>query len=492
MQDPTAPATTFWERFFRPGERLLARVRALDATPWPLLWVVGLFAVQAVPATLIRAANLEEGRIIAIARGAAEDGHWVTPFIYGQRFAERPVLLSWIVALCGHATGGVTLWSLRLPHLAFFLLGAVLIYLLLRSATGKAAAIFGATCWITMPLVAPKFINAEADIVLSTLLFMAFALWWRGAGRGMRSAAAWIAIAALLALAGLTKGPQPVAYITLGIGAYLLLKDRRQLVAFMAANLGAGVIIAAWYLAVRQTGDAYHWLAHSRLTAAPDGRWLHDHLDLVKSLLIETLPAAILLVPAVLVALRRRHAPGPDLLLACLLYSLGCTLVLLLWPGGVAARYAMPATMTLAVICGLMFESRRDHHGRATVVALIVMYLIFGGLLIRGWIVMPFWPHLFQESRIAGAAIATALRGQPEKRLYVVASTTEHNMLVYVRTPIRAVALEELARLDLPATAIVLPTEALKLAQDQPDLRVDTIASIIAQRTAYLIVRLSR
>ena len=124
--------TPFADQFFRPGERLLSRFSALDKTRWPLLWVASLFLLQTIPATLIRASNLEEGRIIAMARGAMEDGHWLTPFVYGQRFAERPVLLSWMAALFGHATGEVTLWSLRIPHLFFFLAGAVLIYRLLR------------------------------------------------------------------------------------------------------------------------------------------------------------------------------------------------------------------------------------------------------------------------------------------------------------------------------------------------------------------------
>jgi 4-amino-4-deoxy-L-arabinose transferase-like glycosyltransferase len=488
----SAAAPSFWQSFFLPGQRLLSKVRRLDDTAWPLLWIIGLFAVQAVPATIIRASNLEEGRIVAMARGAAEDGHWITPFIYGQRFAERPVLLSWLSALFGQATGGVTLWSLRIPHLGFFLAGALLIYALLRSCTGKAAAIFGAFCWMTMPLVAPKFINAEADIVLSTLLFTAFCLWWRGHSQSNMTVTSWTAIACLLTLAGLTKGPQPIAYFSLGVGAYLLLKAPRQLLTFCAANIAAGALIACWYVAVREQGDAHHWMAHSRLTAAADLNWLHDHLDLLKSLIIETLPAVILLVPAVIVAWRRRRVREPDLLLACLLYSSMCTLALIVWPGGVSARYAMPATMTLAVICGLMFESRREHQARATVAALVVSYLIFGGLLIRGWIAMPFWPQLFQESRIAGTTIANALQGQPDGRLHVVATTTEHNMLVYVRGPIRAVSFDDLARLDMPATAVLLPNETQRLAREHPDLRIQSLAPITAQRTPYEVVRLSR
>lgn len=202
---------------------MLSRFSRLDYARWPVLWVLGLFLVQAVPATIIRASNLEEGRIIAIARGALA-GDWLTPFVYGQRFAERPVLLSWIAALFGEATGGVTLWSLRIPHLLFFLAGALLIYHLLRSSTGKSAAIFGALSWISMPVVAPKFINSEPDIVLSTLLFAGFYVWWQGTtGRGI-TPWRWLGISILVTLAGLTKGPQPVAYFTLGVGAYVLLR----------------------------------------------------------------------------------------------------------------------------------------------------------------------------------------------------------------------------------------------------------------------------
>jgi hypothetical protein len=94
-------AARFWDLSFRPGEWLLSKFSGLDQSQRPLLWVMGLFLVQAIPATIIRASNLEEGRILAMARGAVEDGHWLSPFIYGERFAERPVLLSWIAALFG-------------------------------------------------------------------------------------------------------------------------------------------------------------------------------------------------------------------------------------------------------------------------------------------------------------------------------------------------------------------------------------------------------
>jgi 4-amino-4-deoxy-L-arabinose transferase-like glycosyltransferase len=476
---------------FRPGRWLLSRFSRLDETQRPLLWVIGLFLVQAIPATIVRASNLEEGRIIAIARGAMENGHWLTPYIYGDRFPERPVLLSWISAAFGEVTGGVTLWSLRIPHLAVFLGGAFLIYNLLRSNTSKGAAIFGVLCWLSMPMVAPKFINAEPDIVMSTLLFAAFYVWWQGTISQRITLTRWLGIGLLLGLAGLTKGPQPVAYFTLGVGAYLLLKrQRHQIPAFIAANAVAALVIGGWYVLVHQPNDVDHWMTHSRLlTTTGFFQLVRDHLDFVVSMLAEVLPATILIGPAVIILLRRWKDSEHDLMLAAMLYSLCCTLVLVVWPGGVATRYAMPATLTLAMVCGLMFEHWRQSYTNVIAATLTVAYLITGALLIRSWVVMPFWPHLFQESQTAGKAIAAALQRTPGP-LYVLANTTEHNMLVYVRTPIRAVTLGDLAGLKTPALAVLLPAEAAALAQQNPAMRLVDRANVVSQRRSYRIVEI--
>lgn len=483
-------AARFWNVSFRPGEWLLSKFSGLDHSQWPLLWVIGFFLVQAIPATIIRASNLEEGRILAMARGAVEDGHWLSPFIYGQRFIERPVLLSWITALFGEVTGGVTLWSLRIPHLCFFLAGALLIYSLLRSITGKSAAIFGAFCWISMPVVAPKFINSEPDIVLSTLLFAAFCVWWHGTSNKRMTLRRWLCVTVLIALAGLTKGPQPVAYFTLGVGAYILLKQRDQLAAFIGVNLAAGMIIGGWYAMVYQPNDIELWKSHSRLSNTTTGlETVLDHLDFVKSLAIEMLPGTILIAPAITIAVRSWRNDRRDLLLAAILYTMTCTLVLLFWPGGVAARYAMPATMTLAVACGLMFHYWRHSHPRVIVSALVVSYLIFAGLLVRGWVAMPFWPHLFKESEIAGKTISSVFQGHSGP-LYVIGNSTEHNMLGYVRGVVRAVTLDDLSRLQAHSIAVMRPEERRALTSRAPTLQVIDRADVVSQRRPYKVVEI--
>jgi hypothetical protein len=343
-----------------------------------------------------------------------------------------------------------------------------------------------------MPMVAAKFINAEPDIVLSTLLFAAFYAWWNGTANNAMTLRRWLAVSALVVLAGLTKGPQPVAYFTLGIGLYLLLKRRDQIPAFLAANLCAYLLIGSWYVAVyRSAADMNLWIIHSRLMTMSGLELLRDHLDLVKSIAVELLPATILIGPAIVVARRRWRTAEPDLLLAAILYSVICTLALILWPGGVASRYVMPATMTLAVVCGLMFERLRTSQPRIVASTLFISYLILGGMLARAWIAMPFWPRLFQESRIAGDITANFLQ-QPTSPLYIVAGSDDYNMLTYVNGPIRAVTLDDMARLEANAVAVLARNEQKTLSRRHPELHLAEGPDLGSRRKLYRVVGVSR
>ena len=475
-----------WNLSFRPGEWLLSRFSHLDQTRWPILWVIGLFMVQAVPATILRASNLEEGRIIAIARGAMEDGHWITPFVYGERFAERPVLLSWIAALFGEMTGGVTLWSLRIPHLVFFLSGAILIYSLLRSNAGsKSASIFGALCWLSMPMVAPKFINAEADVVLSTLLFAAFYTWWQATISKHLTLLAWLGIGVL------NCGPHERA-----AAGRLLRTRRRRISASEGSKPDPRIPRGKCSCSADDRRLVRHGLSAKRYRSM-DGSFAAIDRDWPRA---GSRPSRF----------RRERGSGspasnnpdrtgncdrsahveerqarPDACSYALLGDLHTVSRLL--AGGVATRYAMPATMTLAVICGIMFDDWRHSHPRVIVSALVVSYLIFAGLLVRGWVAMPFWPHLFKESQIAGNAISSVLQRNPGP-LYVVGTSTEHNMLGYVRGKIRAVTIDDMARLKTSAVAVLFPEEELALIQKNPEMRLIDYANIVSQRRSYRVV----
>ncbi|MBR0824159.1 glycosyltransferase family 39 protein [Bradyrhizobium manausense] len=465
--DSTAVTQIVWTWFLRQVER----VREAEIPGW--VWVVLLWALMAFPAASLRGTHYEEGTVIGLARGALEDGQWRAPHLYGLRFVERPVLLSWIAAAFGSVTGGVGVWSARLPHLLFLLAGGLMVYHLVLPHTRRAPAVFGALCWFACPMVAQKFVTAEPDVTLSVLMFGGFFLWWRGVIRGNVSLPRWICIGILLALSGLTKGPQPLAFFGLGVGAYILIKRRWGDVAgFVLANAIAVLPAAAWYWMVMIPGDVEGWLHHSRLAEGMTAsQWLRDHLDFALSMIMEWAPGSVLLIPAI-IAMRRNELPGDrDLMLAAILYATLGGLVLLVWPGGVATRYAMPGNLGLAVIGGILFERWWFSRHWLIAVANTVVIGLSTALIVFGWIVIPAAPDIFRQSRI-DAQIIAGVRATMPGTIYAAEMTASANVLAYVPAPLRRLPAPELARLKAPALAIISPAEMAALAAANPALRI--------------------
>ncbi|MES1150035.1 MAG: glycosyltransferase family 39 protein [Bradyrhizobium guangdongense] len=451
--------------------RQVARVREAEIPGW--FWVVLLWALMAFPAASLRGTHYEEGTVIGLARGALEGGHWRAPYLYGLRFAERPVLLSWIAAAFGGVTGGVGVWSARLPHLLFLLAGGLMVYHLVLPHTRRAPAVFGALCWFACPMVAQKFVTAEPDVTLSVLMFGGFFLWWRGVTRGYVSLPRWICIGILLALSGLTKGPQPLAFFGLGVGAYILIKRRWNDVAgFVLANIIAVLPSAFWYWAVMIPGDVQGWLHHSRLDEGMSAsQWLRDHLDFALSMIMEWAPGSILLIPAIL-AMRRGELPRDrDLMLAAILFATLGGLALLVWPGGVATRYAMPGNLGLAVIGGILFERWWFSRHWLIAVANTIVTGLSTALVVLGWLVIPVSPDTFRQTRI-DAQIIAGVRPTLPGTIYAAETTVSANVLAYVPAPVRRIPAHELAKLTAPALAVVTPAEMEALARANPGMRI--------------------
>jgi 4-amino-4-deoxy-L-arabinose transferase-like glycosyltransferase len=456
-----------WTWFLRQIDTL----RGASIPGW--VWVVVLWALMAFPAASLRGTHFEEGTVIGLARGALEDGHWLAPHLYGGRFIERPVLLSWIAAAFGSATGSVGVWSARLPHLLFLLAGGLMVFNLVLPHTRKAPAVFGALCWFASPMVAQKFVTAEPDVTLSVLMFGGFFLWWRGVIGRRIALSRWICIGVLLALSGLVKGPQPLAFFGLGVGSYILIKRRwSDLPGFALANLIAVLASAGWYWLVMTPGDVEGWLRHSRLAdRMTASQWMGDHLDYALSMVVEWAPGSVLLFPAVLALTRKQLSDDRDLMLAVLLYATLGALVLLVWPGGVATRYAMPGNLGLAVMGGILFDRWWFERPWLIAIANTIVTGISAALVVLGWIVIPAAPDAFRQTRI-DAQIIGGVRASVPGPLYLTDSLHSMNVPAYVPAPVRRLPLAELGRVARPALAILTSADIKELTAMNPELRI--------------------
>lgn len=435
------------------------------------VWIIGLWFVMVFPAIWLRGAHFEEGTVVALARSALEGGHWLEPHRYGIRFVERPVLLSWMIAAAGMITGNASLMVARGIQVLFLLAGGGLVFRLVQPQAGKAAALFGVLCWFATPMVALKLITAEPDVTVSVLLFAAFTVWWEGENQARVSPARWMVVALALTAASLTKGPQPLGYFVLGVGAYIMLKQRwRQIPGFIAAILIALSVTAAWYMAVDKTGDASGWLHHSRIGGLEFSQWIYVHIKFVITLFFQWLPGSLLLIPAFRMLAKRHPRQDSDLLLATVLYATLCSVALLFWPGGVSGRYAMPSSAALAVMCGLLFAAWQVTRPKLIATCAAIVIAMSAYLIVLGWIAMPLLPSAFRQSKIA-AQIIQSVRPQ-NMPLYVTAHAFDHDVLVYLESPIRELPIEDLKHQATPFMAALSPEDVAQLIREAPQFIV--------------------
>jgi 4-amino-4-deoxy-L-arabinose transferase-like glycosyltransferase len=460
------------------------------------MWIVLLWALLVVPAISIRGVHYEEDTVIALARGMVEDGHWLAPHYYGNRFVERPVLMSWLVA--GLATiGGMNQWIIRLPTILALLAGGLMVFNMVNRRAGKLAALFAGFCFLLGPAILQKLTTAEPDVLVSVLLFAGFAVWWQGHDRGRISAPRWVAVGLVLGAAGLTKGPQPLAYFFLGVGAFSLLYRRWiDLAGLTLAGIVAGGITGAWYLAVYQQGDLDLWVNKSRLTITQTLlSYLLDRAEFAAQLALEMLPGLLVVVPFYIALARQRAATTWSefsrtnaLPIALLLYALCTTLLLVVWPGS-RTRYAMPEMLAVAVAAGLAFDRFRGEPPTLVNVGVTAIACLAAYQIALSWLVMPNVSGLFDKSRETGRLLAATIATEPAT-LFAITGAADPSTLAYVPSRVRLIRLDDLADAALPAWTIVTAEQLPTLRAAHPEFQA-SIRLILRDYHDTLLVRLT-
>jgi 4-amino-4-deoxy-L-arabinose transferase-like glycosyltransferase len=447
-------------------ERIVAAWNAA-ATRWnPVALIVVAWAALTMPLVFFRGYNSDEGLAVSIARTALEDGEWVVPHMFNLRWVERPTLLSWIIAAISAPFGSVSQITARVPIILFVLFGCLLIYALLRKvAASVPAALFGAALFLACPLVIRSYTMITADLPLAVLLFFAFFLWWGGCEKGSISFGRWLAIGFVLALAGLLKGPQPIAYFALGIGLYVLAtRSWRQIPGLVMAGLICAIPLAASYAATYVPGDEASWANFMRvrpITLLPG--------PLVASVktLTETLPAA-LAAAAFLIAQAFRSKdlvrPGFAAALAC--YAFTASLVVLFWPGGSLPRYFLPMILPLCVFGGLGYDLLGAR--RPEIVAPILG--LTAGLLAYALVyafASPFLPRLYRQEQMQATRMTALVQAAPAP-IYR-SGDAALNVLPYVPGRILDAPPDALAAISGPAWLVVPTDQAEALLAQRPD-----------------------
>jgi 4-amino-4-deoxy-L-arabinose transferase-like glycosyltransferase len=453
------------------AERLVTLWNAF-ATRWnPIAVIVIAWAVLTVPLVFLRGFHSDEGVAVTVARSAVEDGYWLTPHIFNIRFVERPTLLSWMIAALSAPFGSVSQFTARLPVIMFLLGGCLLIYAMLRRASSSMpAALLGAALFLACPIVLRAYAMATADMVLAVLLFISFSLWWDGYRAGRISLARWVATGSVLALAGLMKGPQPISYFALGIGAFILItRDWKQIPGFILAGVICVIPIAAWYVYVYSPGDEGQWAAFMRFSPAAS---LSGPVEAILNLFSETLPAVLLAIAffAAKGFLDSTRIP-PDFIKALLCYGLAATIVILFWPGGSSTRYFFPLILPMCVLGGLGYDALMKREPLAVVPGLLVMFGVLAYAFVYSDIAAPLMPRQFRAAQIDAARIGEQVKAAPAT-IYRAGGI---GLNVFPLVPGRIVDTDiaVIRKVSGPAWIAVTPDQAQALIAERPNtLRV--------------------
>jgi 4-amino-4-deoxy-L-arabinose transferase-like glycosyltransferase len=335
-----------------------------DPRPEPLRWR-SLLWLLLLPALLLYVRisfplfEPDEGRYAEIPREMLARGEWVTPYLEGKPYLDKPPLFYWLV-MGSYRIFGIHDWSARLVPAVAIHLTLLLVYFFGRRRIGDAAAFRGAL----LLALAPAFVSIGRLLVIDGLLSLcvAFALFaaWEALERNRGATWWWLFAGMATGLGILTKGPIAVILLLppLALAQWLRGRNIRLRSLNTLAFVGATIAVALpWYIAIclRLPGFAVYFLwQHNVLRFfAP-----FDHLEpfwyYTPILALGLLPGTLLLVGCARflisgeAATAARRGPG----LGFLLLAGGWCVLFFSVSGCKLPTYILPAFPFLALALG--------------------------------------------------------------------------------------------------------------------------------------------
>ncbi|MFU8797455.1 MAG: glycosyltransferase family 39 protein [Gammaproteobacteria bacterium] len=335
----------------------------------------------------------DEGRYSEIPREMVERADYVTPYLNGIKYFEKPPLLYWIQA-ASIKTFGLSEWALRLPTALIALLGCLMTYmggrLLYDRKTGFLSGIILATSILYYAMAHSITLDMAVSVALTACL-LAFIMGMQYPP-GMKRR--WL-LSAMYIFAGfavLTKGLIGIVFPAMIIGAWILVCHEWRSLKHMYLPSGVLlflVIVLPWHILVQQANPEFfrfyfieqHFERYFTMNA---GRYKPDWF-FIPITLIGFFPWIVFLGQAITQQIRMRTKREIFLLLWA-----GLILIFFSLSNSKLIPYVLPIFPPLAIITGHYLTKKNTQGIRigfhllplsAIAIALAVVYLpTFGNI----------------------------------------------------------------------------------------------------------------
>jgi 4-amino-4-deoxy-L-arabinose transferase-like glycosyltransferase len=303
--------------------------------------------------------NPDETREGGILWAMVADQNYAVPHLNGRPFLEKPPLYYWTGVALARVAGRLTPGIARLPAVLYGLLGAAVAAWIGAKLLGLRAGLLGGAVLALTPKYAMTAHFALTDLPLTFFVYLAYLAFIgqepeRTGGVGSRTAYRGL-FALAAAGAFLSKGLIGPVLIGAGLGAYLVWRRRPGQIMILAALGAAGVALAAgpWLYALwRQGGDESlrvfvidNHVGRFAKASLGHREWFGYYLYIFP---LALLPWTIPLVPAAVMAWRRRSEPALRLLFCWVLAGL----VILSLSSSKREIYLLPVLAPAAVMIG--------------------------------------------------------------------------------------------------------------------------------------------
>lgn len=205
----------------------------------------------------------DEGRYAEIAREMVASGNYVTPYLDGIKYFEKPILFYWLAA-AAIKTAGLNLWALRSINAFIGLFGCLFTYFTVRKLydrkTGLLAALILGTSALYFVMVHMISLDLPVTVFLAASLYT-FLLGCREP-LGLKRRLYLFATAAFAALAVLTKGLIGIVFPAMIIGVWIAILGDWQLLKriYLPSCLLIFLLIAApWHVIVGQHNPEFFY-----------------------------------------------------------------------------------------------------------------------------------------------------------------------------------------------------------------------------------------